>query len=282
MGQLGNGGDSASAPAGGRASRQKIVIVDDQVDLRELLAVRFGMVDSLEVVGQGANGVEAISLARRHSPQLMTLDRWMPVMGGVEAIPLLRAAAPKMRIVIFSSDDQDEDLQAGHRPDAVVAKGTHLADLVAIVVGLLAEGPDDVVPIDLGVLPVHVVVEAFDSWVGLNARVRDALATKGDVSVGLLGDVPLERSDLLCLMGVFMQIGLPLMSTMQRAESNVEIKFGVRREAGAAARRALLALGGNGSLRAFNRAWSHSPSLDARRALDLVDARLVDQLPTTF
>lgn len=275
-------GDSARGPAGGRAGRQKIVIVDDQVDLRELLAVRFGMVDSLEVVGQGANGVEAISLARRHSPQLMTLDRKMPVMGGVEAIPLLRAAAPKMRIVIFSSDDQEGDLQGGHRPDAVVAKGTHLADLVAIVVGLLAEGPDDVVPIDLGVLPVHVVVEAFDSWVGLNARVRDALATKGDVSVGLLGDVPLERSDLLCLMGVFMQIGLPLMSTMQRAESNVEIKFGVRREAGAAARRALLALGGNGTLRAFNRAWSHSPSLEARRALDLVDARLVDQLPATF
>lgn len=138
---MGAGRDERSAVAGGGGVRHKVVIVDDHADLRELLAVRFGMVDCLEVVGQAANGVEAIRLARRLSPQLMTLDRKMPVMGGVEAIPLLRAAAPNMRIVIFSSDAQDAELIGGHRPDAVVTKGTHLADLVAIMVGLLAETP---------------------------------------------------------------------------------------------------------------------------------------------
>ena len=114
---------------------------------------------------------------------------------------------------------------------------------------------------------------------GLNARVRGALANKDDVSADLLGDVPIESSDLLCLMGVFMQFGLPLSEASQKGETTVDLKFSVRRDAGAAARRALLALGGNGTLRAFNRFWSHKPTREAEQALDLVDAALVDKLP---
>jgi CheY-like chemotaxis protein len=259
----------------------RVAIVDDHVDVRELLAVRLTMVQGLEVIGQAANGVEAIGLARSLGPDLMTLDLRMPVMGGAEAIPLLRAAAPHMRIVVFSAQDATSDLTRGHSPDASIAKGSNLADLVAVITGLLSEGPLDVVQVDLGRLPVNVVVEAFDSWIGLNARVRDALATKGDVSVDLLGDVPVDPSDLVCLMGVFMQMGLPLLASMRKGDLEVELKFAVRRAAGAGARRALLALGGNGSLRAFNKAWSHSPTLAARQALDLVDSRLVDQLPAS-
>jgi hypothetical protein len=97
----------------------------------------------------------------------------------------------------------------------------------------------------------------------------------------LLGDIPLEPSDLLCLMGVFMQLGLPLMAASQKGLATVDVKFVVRRDSGAAARRALLALGGNGTLRAFNKVWSHNPTREAERALDLVDARLVDCLPAS-
>ncbi|MEP7105471.1 MAG: hypothetical protein ABI838_06475, partial [Chloroflexota bacterium] len=95
------------------------------------------------------------------------------------------------------------------------------------------------------------------------------------------GDVPLDSSDLSCLMGVFMQMGKPLMEPRRRGDAEVDIKFTVRRDAGAAARRALLALGGNGTLRAFNQVWSHNPTLDAQEALDLVDSRLVEQLPVS-
>jgi CheY-like chemotaxis protein len=268
------------ADLGGGRVRHRVVIVDDQLDMRELLSLRFTMVEALEVVGQAANGVEAINLARSLRPDLMTLDLRMPLMGGAEAIPLLWSAAPHMRIVVFSSDPPGI-LAGGLRPDAVVTKGAHLADLVAIILGLLAEGQEDVVEIDLGRLPFRVLVEAFDSWVGLNARVRAAMATKGDVSVDLLGDIPLDSSDLLCLMGVFMQMGHPLMASNRRGNADVDLKFEVRRDVGAAARRALLALGGNGTLRAFNQAWSHSPTPEAQEALDLVDSRLVEQLPAS-
>jgi hypothetical protein len=82
-------------------------------------------------------------------------------------------------------------------------------------------------------------------------------------------------------MGVFMQMGLPLTATSRQKDSAVDIRFEVRRDVGAAARRALLALGGNGSLRAFNQAWSHSPTQEAQEAIELVDSRLVDQLPAS-
>jgi CheY-like chemotaxis protein len=262
-------------------SRHTVAIVDDQVDLRELLAVRFGMVAGLDLAGQASNGAEAVRLAREVSPDLMTLDLKMPVMGGAEAIPLLRASAPRMRIVVYSSGLESADLSGGNRPDAAVLKGENLGELVAVILGLLAEGPQDLVQVDLGRLPVQVAVDAFDSWVGLNARVREALATKGDVTSQLLGDVPVDSSDLLCLMGVFMQFGMPLMVATAAGQAAVDLQFTVTREAGAAARRALLALGGNGTLRAFNQAWSHSPTKAAEQALDLVDSRLVEQLPAS-
>lgn len=261
--------------------RHSIAIVDDQVDLRELLAIRFGMVPGLDLVGQASNGAEALTLARAVSPDLMTLDLRMPVMGGAEAIPLLRAAAPRMRILVYSSQLDAASLAGGSRPDAAVLKGSSLGDLVAVILGLLSEGPQDLVQVDLGRLPVQVAVDAFDSWVGLNARVRAALATRGDVSSQLLGEVPVDSSELLCLMGVFMQFGMPLMVATAAGASMVDLQFTVTREAGAAARRALLALGGNGTLRAFNQAWSHSPTKAAEQALDLVDSRLVEQLPTS-
>jgi CheY-like chemotaxis protein len=262
------------------AIRYSVAVADDQIDLRELIAIRLAMVPNLDVIGQAGNGVEAIHLARDRRPDLMTLDLEMPVMGGVAAIHVLRAVAPNMRIVVFSGNPAAADLTNTNRPDATISKGANLADLVATITGLLSEGPPpDLVEVDLGRFPLRVAVDAFDSWVGLNARVRGALATEDDVSADLLGDVPIDSSDLLCLMGVFMQFGLPLTAASKRGDSMVDLRFSVRRDAGAAARRALLALGGNGTLRAFNRFWSHRPTNEAEQALDLVDSLLVERLP---
>jgi CheY-like chemotaxis protein len=264
------------------SSPATVAVVDDRIEVQELLAIRLGMVAGLQLVGQGYTGSEAVELARSVSPDLMILDLQMPVMGGAEAIPLLRALCPQMRIVIYTSDPGLADLSGANRPDAIVLKGGNLGYLMNVVERLLAESPNDQVQVDLGRLPVQVAVHAFDSWVGLNTRVRHALATKGDLSADLLGDVlPLNSSELLSLMGVFMQFGMPVMAASAAGETEVDLRFMVNRAAGAAARRALLALGGNGTLRAFNKAWSHSPTKEAEQALDLVDRRLVEQLPVS-
>jgi hypothetical protein len=80
-------------------------------------------------------------------------------------------------------------------------------------------------------------------------------------------------------MDVFIQFGTPFMAAAAPGANVVDLQFTVTRKAGAAARRALLALGGNGTLRAFNQAWSHRPTRASEQALDLVDARLVEQPP---
>jgi len=261
--------------------RRSIVVVDDHLDLRELLGLRLGMIPGADVIGRGSNGNEALDLARALSPDLMTIDLRMPVMNGVEAIPLLRAVAPQMRIILYTSDPDAGDLAVGSRPDMVISKGEDLQLLVDAATTLLAEGPMDLVDVDLGRLSVHIAVAAFDSWIGLHARVREAITTKGDVSADLLGEVPVNASDLFCLMGVFMQFAAPLVIAKAAGEPFIDLRFKVRRDPGAAARRALLALGGNGTLRAFNKAWSHSPSKESADALDLVDSRLAEQLPVS-
>lgn len=277
--------EEAVARAEGSAqpsARHSVALVDAQLDIRDLLAVRLGMIPGVDVVGQAGNSREAIDLARALAPELMIIDLELPDSDRAEVVPLLRTAAPHMRVLLFTSDATAGDLAGGSRPDAIVKKGARLGLLAETVSALLAQGPQDVLKIDLGHLPVQVAVDAFDSWVGLNTRVRQALATKGDDSLALLGDVlPLNSSELMCLMGVFMQFGMPLLVASAAGDRVVDLQFTVHRGTGAAARRALLALGGNGTLRAFNHAWSHSPSEEAAKALDLIDKRLVDQLPVS-
>jgi len=105
-----------------------------------MLAIRLQIVKDLEVVGVAANAAQAIGLARTLKPDLMTLDLEMPRIGGAESIPLLRAAAPEMRIVVYSAHPAVVDLTNEKRPDAIVTKSSHLTDLVATVLNLLSKG----------------------------------------------------------------------------------------------------------------------------------------------
>jgi DNA-binding NarL/FixJ family response regulator len=83
-----------------------VVLVDDRDDIRRLLAMLLDDEPDFLVVGEGANGREAITLTERHQPDLVVLDNDMPVMTGIEALPHVIAAAPT-RVVLFSSDADD-------------------------------------------------------------------------------------------------------------------------------------------------------------------------------
>lgn len=84
------------------ADRCRIVICDDQAHYRRLVVSVIELDPDLEVVGEAANGREAVELAERLRPDLLLLDLAMPVMDGLEALPLIRAAAPETRVVILS------------------------------------------------------------------------------------------------------------------------------------------------------------------------------------
>lgn len=88
----------------------RVLLCDDHDLFREGLA---GLVDAqpdLEVVGQAADGLEALALARDLNPDLIVMDIKMPVCDGLEATRLIRAELPDARIVILTVHDEDEKL----------------------------------------------------------------------------------------------------------------------------------------------------------------------------
>jgi YesN/AraC family two-component response regulator len=81
----------------------RVLIVDDKPDIRSIVATRLRIEPAFEVVGEAANGAEAMARVGELKPHVMILDLQMPVMSGEEVIPILRSLAPELRIVVFSA-----------------------------------------------------------------------------------------------------------------------------------------------------------------------------------
>jgi DNA-binding NarL/FixJ family response regulator len=110
----------------------RVVVVDDHPGVRTALADLLEE-EGHEVVGQGANGVEALSLVAAHEPDVVVLDVRMPLMDGLEAARKLHVEYPAIRLVMLSAYDdpslQLESLEAG--ASAFLVKGCPSAELLA-------------------------------------------------------------------------------------------------------------------------------------------------------
>jgi DNA-binding NarL/FixJ family response regulator len=113
----------------------RILIVDDHPvvrhGLRNLLEVQSGW----EVIGEAADGLEALEKADRLTPDVILLDVSMPKMNGLEACRLIRKAVPSSEILIVTQHDSPqmmrEALDAGAR--GYVVKSNAGRDLLAAV-----------------------------------------------------------------------------------------------------------------------------------------------------
>ena len=109
-----------------------VVVVDDAPEVRALVGARLRLSRRFEVVGEGADGAEAIELARRHRPALMLLDVSMPGIDGLEALPQVLACSPETCVVIYSGFDEEGLAQEALRLGATrfVKKSASLDALV--------------------------------------------------------------------------------------------------------------------------------------------------------
>ncbi|HEX2895251.1 MAG TPA: PAS domain S-box protein [Marmoricola sp.] len=96
------GGVDTAAPD----RRPTIVIVDDSSDVRTLVRTEVRLSGRFDVVGEGANGLDAVALASRHRPDLLLLDVSMPVVDGLAALPKVRDASPSTHVVMYSGFEE--------------------------------------------------------------------------------------------------------------------------------------------------------------------------------
>ncbi|MCZ4498222.1 MAG: cheY [Marmoricola sp.] len=119
----------------------RVLIVDDTEDARTLLRIKLGVHGGYEVVGEAAEGRDAVVQARTLQPELVLLDIAMPGMDGLEALPLIRDAAPDARVVVLTVFQpghlSEEVLAAG--ADRYVVKGGAMRDLMVVLDGVLAD-----------------------------------------------------------------------------------------------------------------------------------------------
>jgi CheY-like chemotaxis protein len=254
-----------------------VVIVDDKADIRLLLATRIGLDPTLRVAGEAADGSEAIARARELQPDAIILDLEMPGMNGYTVIPILRTVNPLMRILVYSGSANviGQKLTGASKPDGVVVKGVDLRLLMRELTTLLAEQPTDVLKCDLGLVPLQQAVNAFDGWVGLNIRIREAMGESISVSSE---ETERHETDLMALIGIFIAIGDSLVRAAQASARDVQLQIETRRAVGQAARRALTEIEIDNAVQ-FHETWKYEMPVQAQEALKQLRERLLDRLP---
>ncbi len=113
----------------------RVLVVEDHNVVRQGLVALLKAVDGLEVVGEAADGVEAIAQFREHQPAITLIDLRLPRMGGVEVIQRIRVESPQARFIVLTTYDGDEDiyraLKAGAK--AYLLKGMTSEELIATI-----------------------------------------------------------------------------------------------------------------------------------------------------
>ena len=114
--------------------KPRIVIVDDAADVRRDLRLLLE-IEGLEVVGEAADGREAVEMAALLNPDVVVSDLAMPVLDGYAAAAAIRAALPQCRLVALSvhSDDSGRRKARAAGFDAFVVKGAPLVELLGAI-----------------------------------------------------------------------------------------------------------------------------------------------------
>lgn len=97
----------------------RILIADDHAVVREGLRTLISRTPGMELVGEAANGLEAISQGEALQPDVVLLDMVMPRLNGLEAIPKLKQVVPRVRILVLTSFDDDERVFAAVKAGAL-------------------------------------------------------------------------------------------------------------------------------------------------------------------
>ena len=112
-----------------------VLLVDDHINLRKSLRYMLESSEDIQVIATASNGVEAVTEARKHCPDVTIMDISMPVMDGIEATRQIHQHCRLTRVVMLSILDNPEYVQRALEVGAVgfVLKDAIAKDLLAAI-----------------------------------------------------------------------------------------------------------------------------------------------------
>jgi NarL family two-component system response regulator LiaR len=112
-----------------------VVIVDDHTIVRQGLRTYLELQPDILVVGEAANGNEAMAIVRDNLPDIVLMDLVMPVMDGVDATRAITGISPSTRVIVLTSFSEDEKVFASIKAGAqgYLMKDVLPSDLVAAI-----------------------------------------------------------------------------------------------------------------------------------------------------
>jgi DNA-binding NarL/FixJ family response regulator len=122
--------------------RIRVLLADDTPEIRRLLRLNLELDGRFEIVGEAADGAEAVALAQSLRPDAVVLDLAMPVMDGLQAIPVILESCPASRILVLSGFDHSR-MEARAREQGAhgyLEKGAAFVQIADTLVELGAEG----------------------------------------------------------------------------------------------------------------------------------------------
>jgi DNA-binding NarL/FixJ family response regulator len=113
----------------------RVLVVDDFVGFRGFVRSMLGKHPDFQVVGEAADGLEAIHKAEKLQPDLIVLDLGLPSLNGLEAARRIRKLSSKSKIIVSSLESSDEVVQEALRSGALgyVTKARLFTDLIPAI-----------------------------------------------------------------------------------------------------------------------------------------------------
>lgn len=159
----------------------RVVLADDEALLREGLATILDLQLDIEVVGQAADGIEALALVKQLRPDVLVLDVTMPRLDGLGVAERLRRTGDGTRVLMLTSFDRDEYLlKALHAGVGGFVLKDLTRDQLADAVRTVARG-DQLVAASVTRRLVETVVARTGTDTASVARVERLTARERDV-----------------------------------------------------------------------------------------------------
>ena len=117
------------------ANRIRVLVADDQAIVRDGLVTLLGLLDDLEIVGEAADGEQAVRLALDTRPDVVLMDLRMPVLDGAAATARILERLPETAVVVLTTFADDASIAGALRAGArgYLTKDAGRAELAAAV-----------------------------------------------------------------------------------------------------------------------------------------------------